>query len=111
MGAGEIITAIVLFVLAGVFLVLAVRHFMKRGFLMNNAYLFASKRERETMNKKPHYRQSAIAFLFVSAIFIVVGLSLVLENNKLLFLLLPLAAGATTYAIVSAIQIDKQERR
>ncbi|EFF68226.1 hypothetical protein BUTYVIB_01494 [Eshraghiella crossota DSM 2876] len=30
--------------------------------MFNNAYIFASKQERETMNKKPHYKQSGICF-------------------------------------------------
>lgn len=42
--------------------VLSYRQFNEKGFLFNNAYIFASKQERETMNKKPHYKQSGICF-------------------------------------------------
>ena len=38
---------------AGVLLVLAVIHFAERGFLLNNAYIYASLKERENMDKKP----------------------------------------------------------
>ena len=50
------------FLAAGVLLVLAVIHFAERGFLLNNAYIYASLKERENMDKKPYSRQSAIVF-------------------------------------------------
>ena len=65
-------------------MVLGIRHYMEKGFLMNNAYLYASKEQREKMNKKPYYRQSAIIFGILSVVFIVIGLSLVLQDDRIL---------------------------
>ncbi|MBR3298078.1 MAG: DUF3784 domain-containing protein [Clostridia bacterium] len=101
----DIITAVFVFILAAACLFLAIRHFMQRGFLLNNAYIFASKQERESMDKKPHYMQSAVLFALLSAGFIATGLSIVLKNAKLLFyVLLPICVIAIVYAIVSSVR-------
>ena len=108
MTAGEWITLIIVFSMAGVLLLLSIRSFFERGLLLNNAYLYASKEERKTMNKKLYYRQSAIVFCVLSAVFMVIGLSLLLQNDKLFLLELPLVAGVIIYAIVSTILINKR---
>ena len=111
METGELLAAIIVFVLSGILLALGIRHFGEKGYLLNNAWLYASEEQRAAMNKKPYYRQSAIVFCILSAVFIVVGLSLVLRNNSILLLEFPLVSGAIVYAIVSSFQINKQERR
>ena len=69
------------------------------------AYIFASKHERESMDKKPHYRQSAILFALLCIGFIATGLSVVLHNNQLLlYVLLPICVIAIVYAIVSSVR-------
>ncbi|MBQ7009494.1 MAG: DUF3784 domain-containing protein, partial [Ruminococcus sp.] len=40
-----------------------------------NAYIWASKQERESMNKKTYYRQSAVIFLLLSLIFLLNGIA------------------------------------
>lgn len=107
----EKITAAAVFLIAGILALLAVRHFMQRGFLLNNAYIYASEKERETMDKAPHYRQSAIVFCLLSLVFIVIGLSIVLQNGKLLLLELPLTAGAIAYAVISSAKQLKKPKR
>lgn len=62
MTAVEVVFAIVFFAIAGLLLFLGIRSFMERGFLLNNAYIYATKEERKTMNKKKYYRQSAVVF-------------------------------------------------
>lgn len=111
MNGGEIAAAAAVFALAGALLVLAVRHFLERGFLLNNAYIYASREERKTMDKKPYYRQSAVVFCLLSAVFTVVGLSLVLRKDGLLLLELPLAAGAVVYAIVSSLRLSRVPKK
>ena len=78
---------------------------------MNNAYLYSSKQQRESMNKKPYYRQSAIVFFLLSVIFIIVGLSVVLEDYRITFLELPVMIVIVIYAIVSSMRINKKEKR
>ncbi len=110
MNTGEIIVAIIVFILSGILLFLGIRQFMEKGFLLNNAWLYATKEQRKTMNKKPYYRQSAIVFCILSAVFIVVGLSLVLQNDRFLLFEIPLISGVIIYVIVSSIQINTQGR-
>ena len=111
MTVGELITLIIVFFIAGMLLLFSIRSFLERGFLLNNEYLFASKEERKTMNKKPYYKQSAIVFCILSAVFLVTGLSLLLQNDKFFLLEIPLIVGVIIYAIVSTVQINKRIKR
>ena len=105
------ITAIILFIIAAVLVVLGILQFRERGFLFNNAYIYASEEERKTMNKKPYYRQTAIVFWILGAVFIVVGLSIVLNNGRLLYAEIPLFAGLIIYAVVSTVRINRQDKK
>ena len=104
MRTGEWIAAIAVFLLSGGFGVLSIRHFLERGYLLNNAWIFASEKERENMDKKPHYRQSAVVFCLCSLLFLIIGLSIVFHNSKLSLLEVPVAIAAIVYAIVSSIR-------
>ena len=104
MGTAEWITAIIVFLISGGFGFLSVRHFRERGYLLNNAWIFASEKERETMDKKPHYRQSAIVFCLCAVLFGIIGLSIVLQNSKIVLLEIPVAVAAIVYAVVSSIR-------
>jgi hypothetical membrane protein len=61
------------------------------------------------MNKKPYYRQSAVVFLLMSAVFIVLGLAVIFENTKLELIEIPLIAGAVIYAVISTVKIEKSQ--
>ena len=89
----------------------SIRSFLERGFLLNNAYIYASKEERKAMNKKPYYRQSAIVFFVLSAVFLVIGLSLVLQNDRISLLEIPLIVGVSIYAIASTVRINKSVKK
>ncbi len=111
MTAGKVIALVIVFAIAGVFLLFGIRSFFERGFLLNNAYIYASKEERRTMNKKPYYRQSAVVFCILSAVFLVIGLSLLFQNDKIVLLEIPLIVGAIIYAIASNVRINKRAKR
>ena len=108
MSTGELVAAIIDFVLSVILMVLGIRHFREKGFLLNNAWPYASKEQRAEINKKPYYRQSAIVFCILSAVFIVVGMSLVLQNDRIMIFEIPLISGTIIYAIVSSVRINKQ---
>ena len=110
MTTGEWIILIIVFSIAGVLLLFSIRSFFERGFLLNNAYLYASREERKTMNKKQYYKQSAIVFCILCAVFMVIGLSLLLHNDKLFLLEIPIVAGVIIYAIVSTLLINKRTK-
>ena len=49
---GNIIGCIILCIIAIACFVFSCLQFKEKGFLLNNAYIYASKQERETMDKK-----------------------------------------------------------
>ena len=88
-----------------VFAFLSIRSFKERGFLLNNAYIFASEKKRKEMQKKPYYRQSAIIFCLLSVLFTVVSLAIFLKDTRIQLLAIPVAAATVIYAIVSSVRL------
>lgn len=111
MTAGKMITLIIVFSIAGMLLLFSIRSFLERGFLLNNAYIYASKEERKTMDKKPYYKQSAVVFCILSVVFLVIGLSLLFQNDTILLLEIPLIVGVIIYALASTVWINKRAKR
>ena len=109
MNTGELITVIFLFAAAALLFFLSLRHFLERGYLLNNAYIYASGKERKTMDWKPYYRQSAIVFGILGVVFIVIALSLIFHNSRLLILEGVLMAGLVIYAVVSSVLIGRKK--
>ena len=103
----NIIFGIITAVLALGSLCLSYRSFREKGFLFNNAYIYASKEERLRMNKKPHYRQSAIAFLCFGIGFTICSVALLTKTYWLLWIAGIDAIVTIIYAIVSSILIEK----
>ena len=84
--------------------VISIMQFKEKGFLFNNAYILASKRERAAMNKKPHYRQSGIAFALCAAMFFFMTLACVLCIGWLWLIAGLLAIVLLAYAIASSVR-------
>ncbi len=110
MTTAVLITAIVVFVVAGNLFYLGLRSLAEKGFLFNNAYIYATEEERKTMDKKPYYRQTGIVFLLLGGAFLVIGLSLATGFGKLRLLEIPLLAGAAAYAVASTVRINKNKK-
>ena len=108
---GEIIVAAIVFLFAGICALISFRQFAEKGVPFNNAYLYASKEERERMDFKPHFRQSAIVFCFLTAVFLIIGLAIVFQNDKIQLIEIPVIAGAIIYAVVSSERIEKNNNR
>lgn len=104
---GKIICAIFCGILAIGCLIISVMSFREKGFLFNNAYIWASKTERETMDKKPHYRQSAIVFALLAAVFVCIALECVLLADWLWLPVGALSGAALVYAIASSTKSTK----
>ena len=111
MTVSEWIITCVLFLSAAVCAVIAARHYAEKGFLFNNAYLYATRGERERMDKKPYYRQSAVVFTFLCPVFLLAGLSVLLQNTLLCLGEIPLLLGALVYAVVSSAHSAKDGKR
>ena len=109
MRTGTLITAIAVFLLAAGLFFLGVRQLLERGYLFNNAWIYATKKERESLNKKPYYRQSGIVFCLLGLLFTLIGLHAILQDSRLLWLEAALVVGTIAYAILSSLRIMKEE--
>ena len=97
-----LICAIFCGVLSIISLIISVMSFMEKGFLFNNAYIWASKQERESMDKKPYYRQSAIVFALFAAVFLFMALDCYFLTDWLWILSGTFSVAAVVYAVVSS---------
>lgn len=88
----------------------SIRSFMEKGFLFNNAYLYASKKERETMNKKPYYRQTAILFFLMGIIFLLLGFAILFDAGWITYIAEAIILIILIYAIASSIAIEKVKK-
>lgn len=105
-----IVGAIVLFLISLFSFVISFRSFMRKGFLLNNAYIYAPKKEREAMDKKPHYRQSGIVFLCLGLVFLLNGFNLIFKTDLVFYLVIIIATLTLIYGIVSSIIIEKNKK-
>ena len=108
---GNIIGAIALGVIAVLCFVFSYMQFNEKVFLFNNAYIYASKQERETMNKTPHYKQSGVVFLLIGIIFLINAIDMILQTGWLFYLVIGIAIIAIMYAIVSSVMIEKNKNK
>lgn len=83
-------------------LAISILQFCEKGFLFNNASIWASKQERKTMNKTPHYRQSGIALALCAAVFAVMALEVLLQTGWLWLIVSVCAIALLIYVIVSS---------
>ncbi len=107
---GNIVGAIILGVIAVICFIFSYLQFNEKGFLLNNAYIYASKQERKNMDKKPHYKQSGIIFVSIGIIFLLDAIDIILQTGWLLYLVIGVAIVAIVYAIVSSIMIEKRKK-
>ncbi len=101
------IITIIMFAIAAVWLILSIRSFKQKGFLLNNAYLFATKEERKSITWKPYYIQSGVAFLGVAVVFVLIALTAIYEIGIFSKIAIVVAVAMVVYAIVSAVVIEK----
>ena len=107
---GNIIGMIILGLLAILCFVFSYFQFHEKGFLFNNAYIYASKKERENMDKRPHYKQSGVIFLLLGIIWLINAVDIVLKTEWLFYLFIVVAVITVIYAIISSIIIEKRKK-
>ena len=100
--------AIVLFSFSFILLVWGVLSLFNKGFLFNNAYIYANKKEREQMNKKPYYIQTGIVFILLSIASCLEGFNALLRYDVFFVLFIIIIVVSLVFAIVSTIYIDKK---
>ena len=104
----NMIITFIIFIISIVMFVISFRSFKEKGFLFNNAYIYSSKKERENMNKKPYYRQTAVAFLLLGILFFSVGLDTIFKTEWLFYVNIVYVFIIVVYAILSSIVISKK---
>ena len=107
---GNIIGAVILGIIAISCFVISYLQFREKGFLFNNAYIYASKQEKKTMDKKPHYKQSGVCFVLIGLVFMINAIEMILETDWLFYLVIGIVIIAIIYAIVSSILIEKRKK-
>lgn len=88
--------------------------FREKGCLFNNAYFWASQDERRRMDedpesKRPHYRQSGFAFLFIGILFLIFAAYMATGWMWMLVVLALAVIIATVYAVVSSVKIERHQ--
>lgn len=109
MSTAQIILAVILFGIAAALVIAGIRHLQCKGYCFNNAYIYASKDERESMYLRPYYKQSGIVFLMLACLFLLNGLRIVLKIKALMYISFVLIAVIIVYAVVSSIRIEKNK--
>lgn len=104
----EKVMTIIFGILSVILFTISLLHMYEKGFLINNAYIYASKEEREKMNKKPYYRQSGIVFMFLGIISLLNAFNAELKTIGLFIAILVIVVITIVYAIVSTRSIEKE---
>lgn len=94
--------AIIWGILALACLVISIMQFNEKGFLFNNAYIWASQQECKTMDKKLYYHQSGVAFALCAAVFLFMSIESVFVTGWLWLAVGALAILLFVYAIKQA---------
>lgn len=106
----QIIAGSVFFGLAGLMVLLAVRHFKCRGYCFNNAYIWASGEEREKEDFTPYYRQSGVVFLMIALLSVLEGLYIILAFRPIIFGQIVTVEAMAFYAVSSTVRIGKEKK-
>ena len=105
----DIVVSSILLAVSLFMFIAGIRSFLEKGFLFNNAYIYASKKERETMDKKPYYRQSAIVFFGIGITFLIIGLAILLNVGWMTYIAGGILLILVVYAVASGIAIEKRK--
>lgn len=88
-------------------LVVSLRHFARKGAPWNNAWLYASEKERQQMDTAPLYRQTGAVFALLCALFALLMLEGLLQTGWLRLLSALAAVATVVYAIASTVAMGK----
>lgn len=102
----SISTIIMLFVMAAFSIIVSILSFMEKGIPLNNYYLFATKEEKEKLDLKSIYRQTAIVFGLIGLMLLILALLILLNKTELITpIVIPFCIVTVVYAVVSSINM------
>ena len=105
-----IVIGIILFVMSAGCLTLGIMQLLRKGPLINNAWLYADDEQRRTMDKAPYYRQSGIVFSLIGFQFIMTGVFCITKIHFFIYAECAVIGFVVLYAIVSAVMIEKKKK-
>jgi len=111
MSTSKIINSSLTLLLSVASFIIGYFQYMEKGFLFNNAYIYASKEERKRMNKKPYYRQSAIVFTGMGIVFLVIAAVIFTGWIWLHLITIVVLILLVIYAISSSTAIERSKER
>ena len=106
----KIILAIIFGIVSVASFIVGYLQFSEKMTLLNNTYIYSSKSQRESMDKKPYYKQSGTIFCMVGIIFLINTVQIIIQTNWLLYLVLFIAVTMVVYAIGSMVKINKNKK-
>lgn len=114
MNTGQIVCGIIFLALAIGAFVISFFQFKEKGYLFNNAYVWASEAERKKMDenketKRPYYCQSGFVFIFIGISLLIFSVYIVTNWTWTYIAFGVLLIIAVIYAIVSSIKIEKHK--
>jgi len=107
----DIAVAIILLIVSVLLFIVSIRSFLEKGYLFNNAYIYASKKERETMDKTRYYRQTAVIFSMMGIIFLLLGLAILLDIFWITYIAEAVVLVILVYAVASSIAIEREKQQ
>lgn len=113
MSSAQMIIGIILLALGIGAFIISYLQFKEKGYLFNNAYIWASQEERKQMDenkacRKPYYRQSGFAFMFIGFIFFTYASYIAADWIWLYVTFWVFVLIAVVYAVVSSIQKERR---
>ena len=108
--------ALIMFAISLLCIVTGVRHLAEKGYLFNNAWMWASDTERRKLDenralKRIYYRQSGIVFLILAVMWLLIGLSVLLESSVPMAFSYISVTSAVIFAVLSQRAIEKRKRK
>ena len=108
MDVGRIVVSVLMFLGAAFMFVIALRQLACKGCCFNNAYIYASKKEREERDFTPYYKQSGRVLLLVSSVFVFNGLYALTGLWYFTAAAAAVMAAAVVYAVASSARMEKK---
>ena len=105
-----IVTGIILSLIAAGILVLGIMQLLKKGPLINNAWIYADEEQRRTMDKAPYYRQSGIVFSMIGIQFGMLAVFCLTRLHIFMYMEFAVIGLVVIYAIVSSVMIDRKKK-
>ena len=102
------IIGIICLIAAVAALIVSILQFKGKGYLFNNAYIFASDEERRNMDKKPYYKQTGTVFLFIGIIFLLNAIQVRLRLSWIFWIIIIVGVITVVYAIISSLVISSK---